>query len=347
MSVPPIAITIGDGAGVGPELILRTADQLRRVAPFVVYGSAPLLESARRSLVGSAVTVSTAPIRSVSHPSSRDRDDDTIHVVEVLPPDSVPVDARGLDTGYPWGQALAPFGTLQYRSLERAIDDAVQGEVAAICTAPWNKKRNADAGLPPTGHTEVLAERSGTSDVVMVLAGDVLRVALATAHVPLADVTKTLTVDRIVRTVEIFEDGLKRWYGFTAPQIALCGVNPHAGEGGVLGAEDADVVAPAVEVLHSRGMDVTGPWPADTLFPRVANGAMRADGIVAMYHDQGLGPLKTFHFGNAANITFGLPFVRTSVDHGTAYDIAGRGVASVSSFVYAYELAARMVRSAS
>ena len=171
----------------------------------------------------------------------------------------------------------------------------------------------ADAGLPPT-YTEVLRERSGVEDVVMVLAGDVLRVALATVHVPLKDVVSSLSAERLARTLRIFEAALRDDWGIREPHVAVCGLNPHAGEGGVMGDEEQTLISPLVSRVLADGVKVSGPWPADTLFPRVVHGHYRADGIVAMYHDQGLAPLKAIHFGEAANVTAGLPYIRASVD---------------------------------
>ncbi len=330
----PLGITIGDAAGVGPELILRQAGQLEH--PFVVYGSATVMRAARESLVASGVPVAFTGVESIEAPGAvADFPSEVLHVVDVATSISVA-------SPYPWGKAVAEFGALQHAALVRAIEDAMSGAICGIFTAPWHKARLADAGLPPTGHTEVLQERCGAEEAVMLLAGDQLRVALATIHVPLREVADRLTTASIVRTGRILAEGLKERYGFRSPRIALCGLNPHAGEDGVLGNEDAEIVAPAVAELRAAGIDAFGPVPADTLFPRVVAGKMHADAVLAMYHDQGLGPLKTVHFGESANITLGLPFVRTSVDHGTAYDIAGQGIADAGSFLYAAKLALAM-----
>lgn len=243
---------------------------------------------------------------------------------------------------YPWGRAVADFGRLQRAALLRAIDDAMHARIAAICTLPWHKARLLDAGLPATGHTEVLQEATSTPDAVMVLCGETLRVALATIHIPLREVPERLSTDGILEVARVFARGLADDWGIPNPTIALCGLNPHAGEGGVLGHEDEAVIAPAVRQLQAEGIRASGPHPADTIFPLVAHGIRPVDGIIAMYHDQGLGPLKTWHFKDAANVTVGMPILRTSVDHGTAYDIAGQGVASPESLVYAYKLAVQM-----
>lgn len=335
-----IGITIGDAAGIGPELVLRTWPLLRHDGPVVAYGSVAVLEAAARAL--NAVGAGPLPdaIVSVHSPAAALEVEDALPVIDVGVADADEVVASG---AYPWGLRVPAFGTLQHDALTRAIDDAMAGEITGMVTAPWNKARLADAGLPPTGHTEVLLERSGVEDVVMVLAGDVLRVALATVHIPLRDVAFALTPQRLDRTVRIFEQALQQDWGIERPRVAVCGLNPHAGEGGVMGEEEQTLFPALMEAWFSDELLVSGPWPADTLFPRVVHGRFGADGIVAMYHDQGLAPLKAIHFGEAANVTAGLPFIRTSVDHGTAYDIAGRGTASLTSFVYATTLARLMV----
>lgn len=330
-----IALTPGDAAGVGPELILRSFDQLAAQAIPIVYGVASLLESARTDLRARGVSVSERPIVAIANVAAADPRQ--INVIELTVEDlPSPSDA------YPWGQAVPAFGVLQRDALLRAIKDAQAGEIAALVTLPWHKARLRDAGLPATGHTEVLQEATGSPDAIMVLCGDVLRVALATIHIPLASVPSALTTAGIVEVCRVFAEGLRADWGIDAPTIAVCGLNPHAGEDGVLGSEDQAIIAPAIAQLRDEGILASGPYPADTIFPLVAHGRRPYDGIVAMYHDQGLGPLKTWHFGQAANVTVGMPIVRTSVDHGTAYDIAGTGVASAESFEYAFGLALQM-----
>ena len=328
----PIALTIGDAAGVGSELILRTALELQEETVLVVYGCKRLLEAAKNSLPES---IGPFPIlRSIDKPRQALRlPKGVLGVIDVVSPLSSIASAGG--PPYPWGEALPQFGKLQYESLLVAIDDAMNGRVSAIVTAPWHKARLRDAGLPPTGHTEVLAEKSGTKDVLMVLAGDVLRVGLVTTHVPLRSVPKMITKERIVSMGKKFAEGLQKYYQISNPKIAVLGLNPHAGEDGVLGDEETEIISPAIAALQELEIAADGPHPADTIFPQIANGSAKYDGVLAMYHDQGLGPLKTMHFEHAVNITFGLPFFRISVDHGTAYDIAGKGVAKTSSFINA------------
>lgn len=335
--LPLIGVTIGDAAGVGPELLLRAAPQLRTECVLVAYADIELLERARVDLASRGVLV-VEQMRRVQTPAdARAIADHELAVVHV------PCGWSGTpDAGYPWAHAIPDFGKLQYNALLLAIKNAVEGQIDAVSTLPWHKKRLADAGLPPTGHTEVLQEACGVEQVVMLLAGDVLRVALATVHIPVSQVAAHLNADDLLRTIRITHDTLAAWawHSNDRPHIAVCGLNPHAGEEGTIGTEEQTLIAPVIERARGLGMDVSGPWPADTVFPRVANGHMQADVVVAMYHDQGLGPLKTRHFGEAANLTLGLPIIRTSVDHGTAYDIAGRGVADTSSFIYATRLAA-------
>jgi 4-hydroxythreonine-4-phosphate dehydrogenase len=204
--------------------------------------------------------------------------------------------------------------------LAHAADACATGAFAALVTAPIQKSVLQDAGFTFSGHTEFLAERTGTPRVVMLLVGGGLRVALVTTHLPLAAVSSAVTRDAVSETIAILAAALVRDFGIAAPRIAVCGLNPHAGEGGHLGREDIDVIAPAINAARAAGRDVTGPIPADTIF--VPDSARRYDAIVAMYHDQGLPALKAASFGGGVNVTLGLPFVRTSVDHGTALDLA-------------------------
>jgi 4-hydroxythreonine-4-phosphate dehydrogenase len=309
------------------SVLEATLAELRTVVPTPLDGSWP-----------DGVAVVSTPEAASEVPNG------VVAVVEVDDGFGAAADHAASRVPFPFGASVAAFGGLQFAALRHAIADALAGRISAIVTAPWNKARLADAGLPPTGHTEVLASQSGVEDVVMVLAGDRLRVALATVHVPLAEVPTRLSVDGIDATVRQFRAALVRDWGIGSPRIAVCGLNPHAGEGGVIGDEERAWFPELSARWASRGWDVSGPWPADTLFPRVVAGRLAADGVVALYHDQGLVPLKTVHFGEAANITLGLPFVRTSVDHGTAYDIAGQCAADVGSFGYACATARRMVQ---
>ncbi len=227
--------------------------------------------------------------------------------------------------------------------LDRVIDGALRGEFDALVTAPLQKRILLDAGVPFTGHTEYLAQRMGAARVVMMLAGrKTFRVALATTHLPLKEVSAALSIEGLVEILRIIDADLRRYFDIAAPRIAAAGLNPHAGEGGYLGREEIEVIAPALRVARERGIDARGPYPADTIFtPRMLDGT---DCVLAMYHDQGLPALKYAAFGKSVNITLGLPVVRTSVDHGTALDLAGTGRADPSSLIEAIRMAIEMAR---
>jgi len=247
---------------------------------------------------------------------------------------------------YPPGVVSAASGRRAYDELLRAVEDARAGRVHAIATAPINKAAFAAAGLPWRGHTDLLAHLCGVDDAIMMFWSDALRVVLATVHIPLAQVPSALTTERLLRTIRITASALPR-FGISHPRIAVAGLNPHAGEGGLLGREELDRIGPAIAMARQEGLDVNGPFPADTIFVRAAStsaGKSRAefDVVIACYHDQGLIPVKLLAFGHAVNVTLGLPIVRTSVDHGTAFDIARQGKADAGSLVEAILLAARL-----
>jgi 4-hydroxythreonine-4-phosphate dehydrogenase len=241
------------------------------------------------------------------------------------------------------GRLSADAARAAYDSIVRATRDAMAGEIAAIATAPINKAAFALAGLPWRGHTELLGHLTGAPRVAMMFHSDRLKVVLATIHVPLARVPALLTPETLDDAIALTAEALPR-FGCQAPRLALAGLNPHAGEEGVLGSEERDTLAPAVQRARARGIDVSGPWPADTLFVRAAGGEF--DAVIACYHDQGLIPIKLLAFGRAVNVTLGLPIVRTSVDHGTAFDIAGQGRADPASLIQAILLAATLVSGA-
>ncbi len=237
------------------------------------------------------------------------------------------------------GELSAAAGRTALDAVERAAADALAGRLDAIATGPINKEALALAGSPWRGHTELLAHVTGARDVAMMFHSPRLCVVLATVHVPLSAVPRLLTRDRVETVLDLAAAHLPR-FGVARPRLALAGLNPHAGEGGLLGTEERDVLAPAAAAARGRGIDVAGPLPADTVFRQAVDG--RFDAVVACYHDQGLIPVKLAAFGEAVNVTLGLPIVRTSVDHGTAFDIAGRGVADAASLVQAVVLAARL-----
>jgi 4-hydroxythreonine-4-phosphate dehydrogenase len=317
-----VAITTGEPAGVGPELTaqaLAAAGAHWPDAQFTVLGDADLL-AGRAKAVGVDWTVALQGKRiQVQHQ-----------------PLGVPVRVGKLD---------AANGRYVLALLDAAIDGAMAGRFDAIVTAPLQKSTINDAGVPFTGHTEYLAERTHTPNVVMMLAGTgqrPLRVALATTHLPLKDVAAALTVDGIVTTLRIVNHDLRRHFGLPAPRILVTGLNPHAGENGYLGREEIDVISPALKLANAQGIDARGPYPADTLFqPRYLN---EADCVLAMFHDQGLPVLKYATFGEGINVTLGLPIIRTSVDHGTALDLAGTGRADAGSMIAAIDAAVSMAR---
>ena len=241
---------------------------------------------------------------------------------------------------------LAEAGRLAGRSIERATELALAGEVAGVVTAPIDKAALAAAGYRFPGHTEMLQKLTSVPDVAMLMAaertalGGPLRVVLATTHLPLRDVPEAVTADRLARQARLTARGLQEWWDLSRPRLALCALNPHASDGGLFGDEEAKVMAPTVAALLEEGLDVTGPVPADTVFVRAVRGEF--DAVIAPYHDVGMAAFKTASFGSGVNVTLGLPFVRTSPDHGTALDIAGRGMADATSMVQAVRLAARL-----
>ena len=237
------------------------------------------------------------------------------------------------------GVLAADAGRAAYEAICAAVRDAQAGVIAAVATAPVNKLAFARAGLPWKGHTDLLGHLTGSPRVAMMFWSEPLKVVLATVHVPLSDVPRTLTQELLVSIIELTASELPR-FGVTNPRLALAGLNPHAGEDGLLGDEEQRVLRPAVAAVRERGIAIEGPFPADTLFVRAARGEF--DAVIACYHDQGLIPVKLLAFGRSVNVTLGLPIIRTSVDHGTAFDIAGRNVADPSSMIEAVLLAARL-----
>ncbi|TXH02198.1 MAG: 4-hydroxythreonine-4-phosphate dehydrogenase PdxA [Rhodocyclaceae bacterium] len=333
MTRPLIAVTSGEPAGIGPELCLRLAGYQGEARP-VVLGDRQLLE-ARAAALGLDLAFfdfcpKNAGDRSIS-PDGRPGLD-VLHL-----PLAVPSRAGQLD---------AANGPYVLALLDRALAGCRSGEFAAMATAPVHKGVINEAGVPFTGHTEYLAEKTATPLVVMMLAGDTergpLRVALATTHLPLKDVPAAITTDVLERTLRILNADLRGKYGIARPRILVAGLNPHAGEGGYLGREEIEVIIPVIDKLRGEDMALSGPYPADTMFtpPILAQG----DAVLAMFHDQGLTALKYATFGKGINVTLGLPIIRTSVDHGTALEIAGTGKADPGSLFEAVAEAARMAR---
>jgi 4-hydroxythreonine-4-phosphate dehydrogenase len=317
----PIAITPGEPAGVGPDLTLKICAE--RALPAVVIASPELMRERCKAL-GFDVEI-------VAHDPERERPPKA-GMLELL---SVPLEEPAV-AGRPT-PANAPY---VIRTLELALEGCLAGRFRAMVTGPVQKSVIADAGFEFTGHTEFLAERCGRSQVVMMLVAGDLRVALVTTHLALADVPEAITPAVLEGTVRILQRGLKERFGIDAPRVLVAGLNPHAGEDGHLGREEIEIIEPVLARLRSEGFDLVGPLPADTLFtPRVLE---QGDAVLAMYHDQGLPVLKYAGFGHAVNLTLGLPVVRTSVDHGTALDLAGTGQAEAGSLMAAFELAERL-----
>ena len=313
---PLVALTAGEPAGIGPDLCAMLAAQGAIRGNVVIIGDRGVLESRARQR-GLRFAVPDYTSRAAAPPFS------LIHV-----PVATAVTAGTLDAGNA-RHVLA--------LLDRALDGCVGGEFDGMVTAPVQKSTINEAGIAFTGHTEYLAERTGTRRVVMMLAGGELRVALATTHLPLSKVPAAITRELLAETLDILDRDLKQRFGIPSPRILVAGLNPHAGEGGHLGREEIDVIAPSIEAARARGIDARGPYPADTLYTRrMLEGA---DATLAMFHDQGLPVLKHASFGDAVNVTLGLPIVRTSVDHGTALDLAGKGEVDAGSLGDALDLA--------
>jgi 4-hydroxythreonine-4-phosphate dehydrogenase len=316
--LPALAVTAGEPAGIGPELVVRLA-ATPLAADLVAIGNARLLEAVARNC--------GTPLKIEAWDGQRRylRAAGTLRVLDVpLRADVTP--------GAP--DPRNAFHVLQM--LARAADGCMAGEFDAVVTAPVQKSVINDAGEHFTGHTELFAERAGC-DVVMMLASPQLRVALATTHLPLRDVPAAVTGESLVRSLRIVHAELGAKFGIAAPRIAVLGLNPHAGEGGHLGREEIDTIIPALDALRAEGMQLLGPLPADTAF--VPGMRAQYDAVLAMYHDQALPVLKSEAFDRTVNITLGLPFIRTSVDHGTALDLAGTGKADPSSMLAAAEMA--------
>ena len=322
---PLIAVTSGEPAGVGPELCLRLTERPQGAARLVILADRELLaERARAHNFAGQL---------------RDWTPDTPPSPGVLDVLHLPL-ARAAQAG-----RLDPVNSPYVLALlDRAIDGCGRGEFAAMVTAPVHKGVINDGGVAFTGHTEYLAEKTGTAQVVMMLVGGGLRVALATTHLPLKDVAAAVTQQSLEQTLRILNAEMGRKYGVANPRILVAGLNPHAGEGGYLGCEEIEVITPVLDRLRGEGMTLIGPLPADTMFtpPLLAQG----DCVLAMYHDQGLTALKYASFGQGINVTLGLPIIRTSVDHGTALELAGSGRADPGSLFVAVDQAVEMAKRA-
>ncbi len=322
--LPRLLITLGDVAGIGPEIVARAWPDLQALCRPVVVGD-PGWVRRGLELVGSPARVAV-----IDHPAEA-------HTAAGIVP-CVRGSDQDLDAVQP-GRVSAAAGRAAYDFLCRAIDWTLAGAADGIVTAPLHKEGLRAAGLPYPGHTEILAERCGVRAFAMVLAVPGLAVAHVTLHMALCDVFRHLTTQGVLEKAHLLDHLLTRLLG-RRPRLGVAALNPHASDGGLFGDEEATLIAPAVEAARREGLEISGPWPADTLFVRARGGEF--DGVVAMYHDQGHIALKLFGVGRAVNISAGLPLVRTSVAHGTAYDIAGRGVADATSLIEAARIAARL-----
>lgn len=313
-SKPVLGVTMGDAAGIGPEIIARalTDTDLINRAEYVVFGSRPHLVCA---------------FQEYSH-------------MKEIPASVRIVDPSPFEITIPIGKPSVLSGQSSFNYVRQAIQEALSGELCAIVTAPIMKESWQLAGIPYTGHTEVLADDCKTTNYAMAFYCAQLRVVLATSHLPLSQVAQTLSSASILSKIRLADQFCRR-LGYAMPRIGVAGLNPHAGENGCLGLEDQAIIRPAIEAAVESGIQACGPLSADTLFYQAVH-ENRFDMIVAMYHDQGLAPLKLLAFHSAVNITLGLPFIRTSPDHGTAFDIAGKGLANPSSMIEAVKLALRL-----
>ncbi len=326
---PLLAVTMGDITGIGPEIIIKalTEANLYDFCRPLVVGDLPALVRARKIC---GVKVDLHPVTSPAEGSFRPGTIDIL-VISRLAPETVV-----------YGRPTPASGAAMVEYILTAVDLAQSGRVAAVVTAPISKAAMHLGGYHYPGHTELLAERCQTTDFAMMLAGGEFRVVLATIHCPLRQVPDRLSQAELLRLFTLTARTLERDFGLERPCLGVAALNPHAGEGGLFGDEEARIIAPAVAAARQQGLDVVGPLPADTIFVRHQRGEFAA--VVVMYHDQGLIPLKLLHFGDAVNVTLGLPIIRTSVDHGTAYDLAGTGQADPGSLKAALRLAAQMAQ---
>lgn len=331
MKPGPLALTLGDPAGIGPEIIVKAWAQLRREGPaFVVVGDHQSLASA--SAQGASI------LRRVTTADEAPR----------IFPDALPVIDLPLRAPVVAGQPSSAAAPSIVRWIETAVGLALSGAVSGLVTAPISKAPLYQAGFGFPGHTEFLGELTaaasydGARGPVMMLAAPGLRASLVTVHEPLARVSQALSVEGVVNAGLVTAQALRRDFGVAQPRLAVAGLNPHAGEGGTIGREEAEIVEPAIRALKDLGVDASGPWPADTMFPEAMRS--RYDAALCLYHDQALIPVKMLDFWVGVNVTLGLPIVRTSPDHGTAFDIAGRGHAKPESLIAAIRMADEIAR---
>ncbi len=317
---PPIALSCGEPSGIGPEIAAKAWEELRDQCPFVWIGDPAHLPSetpwtaVEDTAIAPATSAASMPVLPIRFPEKN-----TL------------------------GTPSAANAASVIQSIETAVSLVQSGKASAVCTAPIHKKALIDgADFDYPGHTEFLAALANRDRVVMMLASDQLRVVPATIHIPLSQVPQTLTPDLLRETIQTTAQGLRDQFGITHPRIAVAGLNPHSGEGGKMGREEVEWITPFLDGLQSDDFTITGPHPADTMFHAAAR--KRYDVAIAMYHDQALIPIKTLDFDRGVNVTLGLPFIRTSPDHGTALDIAGKGIANPTSLIEALKLAQNMAQ---
>lgn len=328
---PLIAITMGDAAGIGPEVTVKAllTGEVRDLCRAVVIGNAGIIEKQCSSLDTCGLGVPSVTVRSID---DLEKAKDAAGVIDVLDPGSA-----GLE-GIEYGRAQESCGRAAAGYVKRAVGLALQEKVKAVVTAPWCKESICMAGYDCGGHTEFIAELAGVDDYAMMIAGGSLRTVLVTRHIPIGEVPATLTEEKVFRAIMLADRSLKG-FGVAAPRIAVAALNPHAGENGLIGSEEKDIILPAVERAGREGVDVKGPLPADRAMYDTAGS--RYDIVVAMYHDQALIPVKLIAFNRGINVTLGLPFIRTSPCHGTAFDIAGRNRADSRSMAEAIKFAVK------
>ncbi len=335
MALPLLGITMGDPAGVGPEVIVKALSPhpglYRRLRPLVL-GDPAILSRTIKQLKSPLELhlLKTAQINDLPQLSC------PLGKIPLLALSNL--NPNKVSPGHPDRSS----GRVVVNYLKKAVELARKGKISAIVTAPISKEAMNRAGYHYPGHTEFLAELTNTKSYTMMLTVRLLKVVLATIDCPLVEVPKELSRNGIVKNIEVGTESLLLFFGIARPRIGVAALNPHAGEGGLLGVEELKLIGPAVRQARQKGIEVSGPLPADTLFYFAVKGQF--DAIICMYHDQGLIPLKMLHFTDAVNVTLGLPIIRTSVDHGTAYGIAGKGIADPASMIAALKLAARMAR---
>ena len=317
-----IAISVGEPAGIGPDILIQTVQKQRKDL-LIAYADPDLIAERARLL--------KLPLK-LTDPESKD----------AYSPGTLSIIPHKLALPCRPGMLNPENSEYVLKCLNAAMDSCVKNETEALVTAPIQKSVIRDANIKFTGHTEYLANKLGTSNQVMMLASDHLRVALVTTHIPLNKVSNSITKEKLIRTIKILNTDLINKFQISKPKILVCGLNPHAGESGYLGTEETKIITPTLRELSTLGIDVVGPLSADTIFNEV--NIKQADAFVAMYHDQGLPVIKSLNFGEITNITLGLPIIRTSVDHGTALDLAGTGKSIYKSFEKAVHLASELAR---